>query len=121
MLKYLFYIQVSACTAQTTVSTWIFCQILLVIILRVIERRRRQNLGRDDSIAPRLQGLLKKLLRPLGLLLLDRAKGIDTGAVLGTPVIALAHSLCRIVAFPEGLWITLVKKLIICLSGFDHR
>jgi len=75
-------------------------QILLVVVFRGVKRNRRDNLRRDRfGIAVRL---LQRLFRSLGLRLLLGRMEKNRGAVLRTPVRALAVDLGGIVVFPEN-------------------
>src|SRR5581483_11279633 len=88
-------------TAEPAVAAWILAEVLLVIVLGVIERRRRTDLGRDSTVAFLVKRLLEGILRPLRRLELPVAVGINGRAVLRAGVVALAHPLRRIVTFPE--------------------
>src|SRR4029077_10767499 len=89
--------------AEAAIAVRIFGQILLVIILGEIKRRRIDDLGGDRPHPFGAERLLVGLLRRFGGRALLRRERIDAGAVLGADVVALAHALGRIVAFPERL------------------
>ena len=74
-----------------------------MVVLGVVKRRGRNYLGRNLTEARTVQCLLENcpgLLGQPGLLLI---KNIDAGAVLGAAIIALPHTLGRIVSLPENL------------------
>src|SRR5690606_31427525 len=85
------------------VAVGVLGQILLVIVLGVIKRRRLAELGGDVPVAGRVQGRLIGLPgRARGLGLLGRV-GVDRRAILSADVVALPHALGGIVALPEHL------------------
>src|SRR4051794_30629992 len=87
--------------AEPAIAGRIFRQILLVIVLGEIELRRLDDLGGDLAIAFGRQRLAERSLGFLGRLLLRRGGRVDAGAILGADVVALAHTLGRVVALPE--------------------
>src|SRR5262245_37152245 len=89
--------------AETAIAHRILRQVLLVIVLGEIERRRVDDLGGDRTKAAALELLLVHRLRRLGGFALGVVIDIDAGAILRTNVVTLAHALGRIVAFPERL------------------
>src|SRR5690606_19588732 len=78
---------------EPAVPARVLGEVLLVVVLRVIERRQRPDLGRDLAEAGVEQPALEGLARPLGRLPLGLAREVDARAVLGPDVIALAHTL----------------------------
>src|SRR5688572_20467943 len=84
--------------AEAAITIWILCQILLVMILGVVERRSLDDLGRDLAIAGLVEALLEGLARLLRGAALLRRGDVDAGAVLRADVVALAHALGRIMA-----------------------
>src|SRR5262245_14625026 len=73
--------------AETAVAAWFLAQVLLVIILGVVELRRVDDLGRDLTVARRLQALLIHRLRRLGRGLLLGRERVDARPVLRTHVV----------------------------------
>src|SRR3984885_412695 len=83
------------------IAARILPQVLLVIVLGVVERRRLADFGGDLAVARLIQRLLignPRLLRSLQLAIVG---GVDCGAVLSPDVVALAHPLGGIVRLPE--------------------
>src|SRR5262249_41906384 len=97
--------------AETAIAGWILGKILLVIVLRKIEFRGGKNLGRDSAVASGGNRALVHRLRGFGGRALGRRVHVDTGPILGTHIIALPHSLCRIMALPKGLEQLLIGNL----------
>src|SRR5712691_9015856 len=97
--------------AEAAIARRVLGQILLVVVLGEIERRRIEDLGGDGVEAPRFQFLLIHRLRRLGGFALGGREGIDAGAVLRAHVVALAQTLGRVVALPEGAQQLLVGHL----------
>jgi glyoxylase-like metal-dependent hydrolase (beta-lactamase superfamily II) len=93
-----------------TIAARILCQVLLVIILRVIESRGIENLGSDYTFARRLKSDLVDTLGFLRLLTLLLVRYVDDGAILRPAVIALAHTLSRIVRLPEHAQELLIRN-----------
>src|SRR5438876_414047 len=89
--------------AQPAIAHRILGEVLLMIVLGEVERRRVENFGRDRVETPGLQRLVVPRLRRLGGLALGGGEGIDAGAVLRAGIVALAHALGGIVALPERL------------------
>jgi hypothetical protein len=87
-------------------------QILLVIVLGEIELRRRQDLGGDLAKTALRKRLLVLGLRGLCGDALRLRERIDAGAVLRAHVVALAHALRGIVAFPKRLEQPFVADLL---------
>ena len=73
-----------------------------MIILRIIENRRGNDLCGNRAAAVAAQRFLVSLSGGLSELLLFIVTGVDTGAVLGTPVVTLAHALGGVMTFPES-------------------
>src|SRR2546426_12042212 len=73
-------------TAEPAVASRILGEVLLVIILGVVERRRVGNLGGDAPEARVVQAILERLPRCLGGALLLRRKGVHRRAVLRADV-----------------------------------
>src|SRR3954468_5317687 len=92
-----------ASPAQPAISRWVLGEILLVVVLREIERRRVEDLGGDGIEARGLEGLLVHRLRSFGSLGLAGVEDINAGTILRAGVVPLAHALGRIVALPECL------------------
>ena len=89
--------------ADTAVAIRIFRKILLVLVFRVIKRIKWQNLGRDISVSCLRQLCLvgnQRLPRCRMLCVVVRE---NRGSILGAHIISLAHTLRRVVAFPEYL------------------
>src|SRR5262245_53642261 len=103
--------------AETAIAARVLRQILLVVVLGEIERRRVEDFGGDGVEAPRLEFLLVHRLRRLGGFALRRRGYIDAGAILRADVVALAHALRRVVVLPEGLEELIVGDL---LRVIDH-
>src|SRR3954453_6545652 len=104
--------------AQTAISHRVLRQVLLVVVLGKIERRRIDDLGGDGIEAARLELLVVHRLRRLrGFALLGRER-IDAGAILRADVVALAHALRGVVARPERLEQALIGDL---LGSIDPR
>src|SRR3954465_16081757 len=93
----------NARAAEPAVAVWVLAEILLVIILGVVELGRRTDLGCDGPVALRFQRLLEGRFRFLRRLELLVAVAVERRAVLGAGVVALAHALRGIMAFPEHL------------------
>src|SRR5262252_3935896 len=101
-----------ASAAETAIAAGVLRQILLVIILGVIEGLRVLDLGRDRAIALGLERRLVDRARGFGeLFLLGRGR-VDGRAILRADIIALAHALGRVVAFPESLQEPVVADLL---------
>src|SRR5262245_49894140 len=97
--------------AETAVAVGILREILLVVVLGVVELRRRQNLGRDRPVAGLRERPLVLVARSLRGGALRLVVEIDPGAILRADVVALAHALRRIVALPERLQQVVVRHL----------
>ena len=74
-----------------------------MVVLRVVERWRVDDLGGDGAVAGGGQGVLVGLLRRQGQVALPIVVDVESGAVLRTEVVALAHALGWIVTLPEHL------------------
>src|SRR5580692_12750499 len=103
--------------AEAAITLRILGEVLLMIVLGKIERRRVDDLGSDRAHALRVERLGIGRLRGFRGGALRRRKYIDAGAVLGADVVALAHALGRVVALPEGLEQLLVGDF---LRVVDH-
>src|SRR3984957_13188031 len=98
--------------AEAAIAMGILRQILLVIILGEIKRRRLADFGGDRAHPFGRERLgVGGLGRFRGGVLLRRER-IDAGAVLGADVAALAHALGRVVAFPERLEQAVIRNLL---------
>src|SRR5262245_1541771 len=106
--------------AQATIARWVFRQILLVIVLGEVERRRIEDFRGDRTEAPGLELALVVRFRGLGGFALCGRERVDAGAVLRAHVIALAHALGRIVVFPECLEQLLVRDLLWVIDDQNH-
>src|SRR3954469_16583244 len=87
--------------AEPAIAVRVLREVLLVILLGEVHRRRLADLGRDLAMAGLVQLLLEDrtaLLRRLELL---RSIGVDRRTVLRADVVPLAHPLGRVVALPE--------------------
>src|SRR6516164_1451792 len=104
--------------AEAAIAVRVLGQILLVIILGEVEWRRVEDLGGDRPHACGAERLLVSLLRGFGGGALLRSERVDAGAILHADVVALAHPLGRVVAFPERLQELLVGDL---LRIVDHE
>src|SRR3569623_3308774 len=85
----------AAGAAQATVAAGVFGEILLMVILGIVEGRRRDDFGGAAAATGLLKSVLiggERGLRGLHLLVVVR---IYAGAVLSTDIIALAHALSR--------------------------
>src|SRR4051812_27229117 len=91
-----------ACPSEPTVAAWVFGQVLLMVILRIVELRSRQDLCRHGAVAGPSQLTLEGDLRPLRSLFLSVGVVVDARAVLRADVIALAHALRGVVVLPKG-------------------
>jgi acetolactate synthase regulatory subunit len=88
---------------QPTVAARVLREVLLVVILRVIERRGHEDLGRDGSISSFAQRALVTLQRSCRQLVLRIIEVVDARTVLRPAVVSLSHALGRVVALPEYL------------------
>src|SRR5262249_40580542 len=98
--------------AQAAIAVGGLGEVLLGIVLGVVERGRVDDLGGYGAHAVLGELLLEHGERGLGLLLLLGREGVDAGAVLRADIVALAHALRRVVAFPEDLEERLVGGLL---------
>src|SRR5690606_16343914 len=88
--------------AQPAVTVGVLGQVLLVLVLGVIERRRgRPDLGGDGPVAGRVQPRLVGIAAGQRERVLLVVVAEDRRAVLGADVVALAHALGWIVVLPE--------------------
>src|SRR5262245_22516881 len=90
-----------AAAAEPAIAARIFREILLVIVLGVVERGRRRDLGGDLRDAARREQRLVPIAALLGLVELLVVEAVDRRAVLRADVGALAHALRRVVRGPE--------------------
>src|SRR5262249_53890025 len=79
-------------TAEPAVAKRVLRQILLVIILGVVERRRVEDFRGDRTVAALVERRLESRLRRFGGRALRRARHVDAGAILRADVVALAHA-----------------------------
>src|SRR4029077_659106 len=84
-------------------------QVLLVVVLGVVEGRRRRDLGGDPAEPGGCQTLLVGGAGCLGDALLSIVGRQDNGSILGPHVVALAVALARVVVLPEDLEELLVR------------
>src|SRR5438067_12837607 len=96
--------------AEAAIAERVLRQILLVVILGEIELRRVADFGGDGAEAGGAELLLKALARGFGGTALLRRVGIDRRAVLRADIVALAHALGRVVAFPEQFQQRLIAR-----------
>src|SRR5580704_294269 len=89
--------------AKSAITVRILRQVLLVIVLGEIERRRIADLGGDRPHPLGFERLGIGGLRGLRRGALLRREYVDAGTVLRADVVALTHALGRIVAFPKRL------------------
>ena len=89
------------CPPNPTIAVGVLGEVLLVVILRIVEGGSFGDLGGDGPVALFGEPLLVDIARSQRGLLLLVAVGVDAGAVLGAHVVALTHSLRRIVVLPE--------------------
>ena len=82
-----------------------------MVVLRVVERRRVGDLGRDRAVALRRELALVHLAGGLGGRALLGRVDVDQRAVLRADVVPLAHALGRVVALPEDPQHLLVARL----------
>src|SRR4051812_18236190 len=75
--------------AEPTVPTRVLAQVLLVVVLGVIERGRREDLGGDRVVTRGAEPLLVHLARRGRRLRLRLIERVDAGAVLRAGVVAL--------------------------------
>src|SRR5262249_55554811 len=106
--------------AQAAIAHRVLRQILLVIVLGEVERRRIEDFRCDRTEAPRLELALVLRFRGLGGFALYGRERVDAGAVLRAHVVALAHALGRIVVFPERLEQLLVRDLLRVIDHQNH-
>src|SRR5258705_4702335 len=100
----------NARATEAAVASGVLREVLLVIILRVVERRRVGNLGGDAPEARIVQPILERLARRFGGALLLGREGVDRRTVLRAGVVPLAHPLCRVVVFPEDFQHRVVRR-----------
>src|SRR5215217_5031767 len=87
--------------AETAISVRNLVEVLLVVALGVVERAGGRDLRGNRIIAGTPQGLLVSVAGLLGGPALLVVGVVDRRAVLRAYVVALAHSLCRVVGLPE--------------------
>src|SRR5262245_44057005 len=88
---------------EAAVAPWILREVLLVVLLCIVKLRRVANLGRDRAEPGAGKSRLIELARRLGGFALCGRGAVDRGTVLCTEIVALAHSLRRVVILPEDL------------------
>src|SRR5262245_47227174 len=103
---------------QAAIAHRVLRQILLVIVLGEVKRRRIEDFRGDRTEAPRLELALIVRFRGLGGFALCGGERVDARAVLRAYVIALAHALGRVVVLPERLEQLFVGDL---LRVIDHQ
>src|SRR5579871_3426695 len=89
--------------AEAAIAVRILGQILLMVVLGEIERRRLADFGGDRPHALSGERFVVGGFRGFGGGALLRRERVDAGTVLRADVVALAHALGRIVAFPKRL------------------
>src|SRR5439155_1196347 len=82
---------------QLAVAARVLVQVLLVVVLGVVELRRRPDLGGDRAVARPAELGLELVPDPGRRGRLLRGRGVDRRPVLGADVVALAHALGRVV------------------------
>src|ERR1700722_1479507 len=87
--------------AKPAIAGWILGEILLVIVLGEIEFARGRDLGGDGAQTLGLQRRLIGRFRSVRRLALRVTERVDRGTILGADIIALTHTLGRVVAFPK--------------------
>jgi len=87
--------------AQATVATGILREILLVVILSLVELRRGNDFRRNPTVAGPIELFLKHVARCFRGVVLRFVVVVDAGSILSPDVVALSHSLCRVVILPE--------------------
>src|SRR3954453_7920500 len=92
-----------ACSTEPAIPAGVLREVLLMVVLGVVELRRRQDLGRDRPVTGPLQFCLKRVTRRFGGPTLVVAVIVDAGPVLRADVVALAHALGGVVVLPERL------------------
>src|SRR5215471_17943239 len=103
--------------AQTTIAVRHLGEVLLVVVFGEVERRDVEDLGSDGPVAVCRQHRLIGLLGGLGRSSLSRRVDVDGGAILGADVVALPHTLCGIVALPEGF----EQRRVADFRGIEHH
>src|SRR5271166_3969809 len=98
--------------AEAAIAERVLGEILLVIVLGVVERRRVTDLRGDGAVALGLELLLVHRKRRLGGAPLLGTGDVDAGAILRPDVVALAHALGGIVVLPERPEEALVGDLL---------
>src|SRR5438045_3015508 len=89
--------------AQTAVTVRVLRQVLLVIVLRVVELWRGDDLRGDPPVSGLAQRLLIVVTRAFRGGALRLVVVVDAGSILRADVPALPHALRRIVTLPERL------------------
>src|SRR5262245_57146365 len=107
-------------TAKPAISARILREILLMVIFRIIEGARVENLGGDRIEAARLERTLVHCLALFGEFALLRREHINAGAILRADVVALTHALRRIVILPERLEQGSVRNLPWIVDNEHH-
>src|SRR5712692_2676357 len=88
-------------SANPAIAAGVLREVLLVVVLRVVERRRRGDFRRDFPESGARKRALVIFLGCLRGVLLLLAEGIDGRTVLRSHVVSLAHPLGWIVVLPE--------------------
>ena len=91
-----------------------------MVILGEVEGRRVQDFRRDRAHSALAQCVLIGSLRRLGCGALRRRGHVDAGAVLRADIVALAHALSGVMAFPEGLEQPLIGELFRVVDDQHH-
>src|SRR5262249_52388593 len=88
---------------EAAVAVGILREVLLVVLLGVVELRRRHDLGHDRAVACVGELDLKPVARGVRGATLVFPEIVDAGTVLRPDIVALPHALCGIVILPEYL------------------
>src|SRR5215510_12240875 len=89
--------------AQAAIAGRVLREVLLVVILGKIERRRIEDFRRDRAKPLGAQRLLVHGPRRFGSLALLGREHVDARAILRADIVALAHALGRVMILPERL------------------
>src|ERR1700689_549040 len=106
--------------AETAIAVRVLRQVLLVIVLGEIERRRVLYVCGDGGQALRGQRLGVACARGFGGGALLRREHIDAGPVLRTDIVALTHALGRVVAFPKSFEQALIGDFLRIVDHEHH-
>ena len=90
-------------SADAAVTGRVLREILLVVVLRIVKRRRCDDLGGDTTVTRAAQSLFVSSHRGNRGLALRVVEVVDAGPVLGADVVALPVRRGRVVVLPERL------------------